>query len=50
MANLGVALVGEENGRRVASRGEQDRRQRSSTAARFRCGKGGEVVLERFSG
>jgi hypothetical protein len=27
MANLGVALVGEENGRRVASRGEQDRRR-----------------------
>jgi hypothetical protein len=24
MANLGVALVGEENGRRVASRGKQN--------------------------
>jgi hypothetical protein len=27
MANLGVALVGEENGRRVASRDEQDWRR-----------------------
>jgi hypothetical protein len=28
MANLGVTLVGEENGRRVASRSEQDRRRK----------------------
>jgi hypothetical protein len=26
------------------------RRKNTSTAAKFRCGKGGEVVLERFSG
>jgi hypothetical protein len=25
-------------------------RKRRSTAAKFRCGKGGEVGLERFSG
>jgi hypothetical protein len=42
MVNLGVALVGEENWRRVASRGEQDRRREELD--------GGEVGLERFSG
>jgi hypothetical protein len=41
MANLGVALVGEENERRVASRGEQDRRPGELD---------GECVLVRKSG
>jgi hypothetical protein len=41
MANLGVALVGEENRRRVASRGKQDQRREELD---------GECVLVRKSG
>jgi hypothetical protein len=50
MANLAVALVGEKNGRRGLPAASRTAARRSSTAARFRCGKGGEVGPERFSG
>jgi hypothetical protein len=50
MANLGVALVVEENGRKVNSRSDRISGEKCSTVARFWYGKDGEVGLNRFSG
>jgi hypothetical protein len=48
-SNLG--FVWTEDGRRGTPHGDPRWRwKNTSTAAKFRCGKGGEVGLERFSG